>query len=162
MANGRAEEALTVVRNARRTALRGGEAAHLAELLRLQSEVLLSISPANESRAIRLLERSCRIARPQSALSWELRSSAALARIQARRGELDAALRLLAPIYNRFTEGFETHDLKTGRQLLKEIELSQGSITPFHADDGSPDEARDRQPVRLNEDPQSQSSSSPH
>src|SRR5690606_14625846 len=86
---GHAERALVIVRNARRDALHTGEAVLLPELLRLQARIILSMSQANEARAARLLVRSCRIARRQSALSWELRSSVDLARLRARRGECE-------------------------------------------------------------------------
>jgi hypothetical protein len=36
-------------------------------------------------------------------------------------GRRDAARELLAPVYNWFTEGFETHDLKAARSLLDEL-----------------------------------------
>jgi hypothetical protein len=139
---GRAKEAVTVVRRARRAALRGGEAAQLPELLRLQAEALRAVSPENEVRAVRLLERSCRIAQRQSAASWYLRSAIALAQIHARRGAYDVAFHLLAPIQSRFTEGFETRDLQAGRQMLCELEIKQGAVASVHGDDGSMDEAR--------------------
>jgi hypothetical protein len=80
---GRPEEALAVLRTARRDAARGGEAVLLPELLRVQAQALFAASPANQGRAVRLLRRSCRIARRQSALSWELRSAATLANISS-------------------------------------------------------------------------------
>ena len=91
---------------------------------------------------MRLLERSCRIARRQSALSWELRSATLLARIHERRGEYDVALRLLAPIYGRFTEGFATRDLDEARRLLRGIEVKQGSIASKFTDENFSTEAR--------------------
>jgi predicted ATPase/DNA-binding winged helix-turn-helix (wHTH) protein len=119
---GRSEEAQTVIRNARRDAARKGEAVQLPELLRMQAQTLLAISPANEARAVRLLLRSCRIARRQSAPSWELRSAMTLARIRARQGDCEQARHLLAPIYDRFTEGFATRDLQVAAQLLRELD----------------------------------------
>lgn len=124
---GRSGEALTIIRTARRDALRSAESVHLPELLRIQAKVLLSISQANEARAVRLLVRSCRIARRQSALSWELRSALTLARIRARQGDCEQARQLLSTIYNQFTEGFETHDLKAAGQLLRELARVDGS-----------------------------------
>jgi predicted ATPase/DNA-binding winged helix-turn-helix (wHTH) protein len=119
---GRPKEALNIIRTARRDALRGAEAVQLPELLRLQANALLSISRNNEARAERLLVRSCRIARRQCALSWELRSALTLARIRARRGDCEQARQLLSTIYAQFTEGFETQDLKAARELLGELE----------------------------------------
>ena len=119
---GRSVEALTVIRNARRDAARCAGAVQLPELLRVQARILLSISQANEARAVRLLVRSCRIARRQSALSWELRAALDLARLRARKGECEQARQLLATIYDRFTEGFTTHDPQAAAQLLRKID----------------------------------------
>lgn len=134
VATGAPRQALEVIRNARRKASRGGERMQLPELLRMQALALLAMSPQHEVRAVRLLERSCRIAARQSALSWELRSSMSLARIHARRGELDRALRLIAPVLARFTEGHDTQDLVMARQAMREIEIAQAAITSTHAD----------------------------
>jgi hypothetical protein len=117
----RPDEALMILRNARRSALRGGERVLLPEFLRLQAQILLAMSPSNEPRAVRLLVRSCRVAREQSAPSWELRAAVDLARIRARHGECEQARQLLAPIYRRFTEGLATFDLRAAAQLLQEV-----------------------------------------
>jgi predicted ATPase len=135
MTAGRSEEALTVIRTARRDALRGAEAVQLPELLHMQAKILLSISPANEARAVRLLVRSCRIARRQSALSWELRSALTLARIRVRQGDCEQARQLLSTIYNQFTEGFETWDLKAAQQLLRELDRTHDSRTSVVVED---------------------------
>jgi predicted ATPase len=119
---GRSMEALTVIQDARREAVRGGETALLPELLRLQARVLLSMSQANEARAVRLLDRSCRVARRQSAQSWELRAALDLARLRARQAECEQARPLFATIYDLFTEGFETYDLRAAAQLLQELD----------------------------------------
>jgi len=128
IAAGRADEAVVAVRGARRKASRGGEQVQLPELLRVQARALLAIAPSNETRAVRLLERSLHIARRQSALSWELRSATDLARIHARRGEYSRALALLAAVCARFTEGFATLDLERAAQLLRQIELAQAAV----------------------------------
>ena len=61
------------------------------------------------------------IARAQSALAWELRSSMALARMLSEDGQRDQARDTLALVYDRFTEGFETADLKLARALLEDL-----------------------------------------
>lgn len=120
-ATGRAEQALTIVQNARREAALRAEAVLLPELMRLQAQILFSLSETNEAQVVRLLNRSRRIARRQSALSWELRSSLDLARIHARQGDQAAASQMLASTYSRFTEGFATQDLRTAADLLREL-----------------------------------------
>jgi predicted ATPase len=60
-------------------------------------------------------------ARQQQAKSWELRSSTTLAQLLLERGRRDAAREVLAPIYDWFTEGFDTHDLRAARTLLESL-----------------------------------------
>ena len=58
------------------------------------------------------------IARKQSAKSLELRATMSLARLLAMQGNRDEARAMLADIYNWFTEGFDTADLKDAKALL--------------------------------------------
>ena len=57
-------------------------------------------------------------ARRQGALSWELRAATSLARLLCDQSRSAEALELLQPVYDRFTEGFETADLKAAKALL--------------------------------------------
>ena len=61
------------------------------------------------------------IAQTMSAKSWELRATTSLARLLATQGRRDEARTMLADIYNWFTEGFDTADLKDARLLLDEL-----------------------------------------
>jgi class 3 adenylate cyclase len=61
------------------------------------------------------------LARRQSAKSWELRATTSLARLLASQGRHDEARTMLTDIYNWFTEGFATADLKTAKTLLDEL-----------------------------------------
>ena len=58
------------------------------------------------------------LAREQQAKSWELRSSTTLAELFVGHGKHQAARDLLKPIYEWFSEGLDTHDLKAARALL--------------------------------------------
>jgi predicted ATPase len=60
-------------------------------------------------------------ARRQGALSWELRCATSLARLWRNQARSNEARELLAPIYNRFTEGFDTADLKAAKSLLDDL-----------------------------------------
>jgi predicted ATPase len=64
---------------------------------------------------------SLAVAREQSALAWELRSATALARLLSENGRRDQARDTLAPVYDRFTEGFETEDLRVAQRLIHDL-----------------------------------------
>ena len=60
------------------------------------------------------------IARQQEALLWELRAALSLARLRVTQGRHDEARQLLTPVYDRFTEGFQTPDLRAAKAFLDE------------------------------------------
>jgi predicted ATPase len=60
------------------------------------------------------------VARQQSAKMWELRAVLSLARFSRNQGKPANAYELLALVYNWFTEGFGTSDLKHARELLEQ------------------------------------------
>jgi predicted ATPase len=62
------------------------------------------------------------VARVQSSLALELRSTMTLARLLAEGGQRDRARRELGFVYDRFTEGFETEDLRLARALLQDLQ----------------------------------------
>jgi len=61
------------------------------------------------------------VALEQRAKSLELRAATSLARLLAKQGRRDEARAMLAEIYNWFTEGFDTADLKDAKALLEEL-----------------------------------------
>ena len=61
--------------------------------------------------------RSIELADQQSALSWRLRASMSLARLQFRQGRRKEAREALSETYARFSEGFDTADLKAAERL---------------------------------------------
>ncbi len=60
-------------------------------------------------------------ARRQQAKMWELRTSTSLARLWQSQGKRREAYDLLAPVYDWFTEGFDTKDLLEAKALLDEL-----------------------------------------
>jgi predicted ATPase len=89
------------------------------ELLRVKGELVLrenKIGAAATAEA--RFRRALDLAREQGALSWQLRAATSLARLLRDQGRSAEALMLLQPIYNRFTEGFATADLKAAKALL--------------------------------------------
>ena len=85
--------------------------ARQGELCLLQGE---EGAAAAEEHFRQALEWACR----QSSLSWELRTATSLARLWRDQGCAADAAAFLQPIYNRFTEGFATADLKAAEALL--------------------------------------------
>jgi predicted ATPase len=67
------------------------------------------------------LKKAMEVARRQSAKSWELRATTALARLWQEQGRIEEARQRLAEIYGWFTEGFDTPDLKEAKALLDEL-----------------------------------------
>ena len=67
------------------------------------------------------LGQSLEIARRQEAKLFELRAATSLAWLWLRQGKRAAACALLAPVYDWFTEGFDTRDLKDARALLDDL-----------------------------------------
>jgi len=61
------------------------------------------------------------LARRMGAKSFELRATMSLAQMLDRQGRRDEARTMLANIYNWFTEGFDTADLKDAKTLLGEL-----------------------------------------
>jgi predicted ATPase len=92
------------------------------ELLRLKGELLLLQSPpAVAERPEALFRQALDEARRQETLSWELRAATSLARLLRNQGRPVDAMAFLQPVYDRFTEGFDTADLRTARRLLDEL-----------------------------------------
>jgi predicted ATPase/DNA-binding winged helix-turn-helix (wHTH) protein len=119
---GQGADALAFIDDALARSERDGVRWHLAELLRVKGELLLlegadPALPAVEDNFFGALE----VARRQSALTWELRVALSLARLRGRQGRADEARPILAPVYARFTEGFETADLRAARALLDSL-----------------------------------------
>ncbi|MGH8759583.1 MAG: hypothetical protein ACREVW_08750 [Burkholderiales bacterium] len=88
----------------------------LAEVLRLKGWIL-SLK-GDLAGAEKNYLASLDWARTQLAKSWELRTSTSLARLWQSQGKRKEACDLLAPVYNWFTEGFDTKDLKEAKALL--------------------------------------------
>ena len=112
-------EALATVEKAQAFTELGGECWYVPELLRLHGELLLRGGDGDTaSEAEQTLQKAIEMARGQGALLWELRAALSLARYWKRRQRLNDAKRVLQPIYERFSEGFATADLRAAKDLL--------------------------------------------
>jgi len=92
-----------------------------AELYRLKGELFLLQNAAGATEAESCFRGAIEVARGQQAKSWELRATMSLARLLAKQGRRDEARAMLAEIYNWFTEGFDTADLKDAKAQLDEL-----------------------------------------
>jgi tetratricopeptide (TPR) repeat protein len=119
----RADDGLRVVSEGLRD-LEGGKR-HMdhAELYRLKGELLLLQNASGATEAESCFREAIGIARRQQAKSWELRATMSLARLLAKHGRRDEARAILAEIYDWFTEGFDTADLKDAKALLEQLSI---------------------------------------
>ncbi len=116
------EEALVISQNT-------GEWLHLAEIHRLQGDIALQHDGLEAAgRAQNAFQKSYDIALRQGAKSWCLRTAISWARLLRDLGQPDAAYERLRPVYDEFTEGFETFDLRAADRLLGELETVQQAV----------------------------------
>jgi predicted ATPase len=66
-------------------------------------------------------QQALALARQQQAKSWELHAAMSLAHLWQAQDKHREAYDLLAPVYEWFTEGFDTADLKEAKTLLQEL-----------------------------------------
>jgi predicted ATPase/DNA-binding winged helix-turn-helix (wHTH) protein len=118
---GQLEEALLAIDRAIERGAERGSTFDMAELLRIKAQILAVMPQYGRVAAVNCLTEALAVAKTQSALALELRSTIALARLLAEGGERDRARRDLALVYGRFTEGFETADLRVARQLMEHL-----------------------------------------
>jgi adenylate cyclase len=110
------EEGLSTLTEALRLVDRSGERCWEAELYRLKGELLQQGGAEAEAEAC--FRRAIEVARRQSAKSWELRATGSLGRLWQKQGQREEARELLQEVYDWFTEGFDTPDLKEAQALL--------------------------------------------
>jgi tetratricopeptide (TPR) repeat protein len=88
-------------------------------------QVKVTADSSNKERLIKEAEESflkgIRVAQEQKAKSWELRATMKLCRLWQLSGRREEAREMLSQIFNWFTEGFETADLREARDLLGEL-----------------------------------------
>ena len=132
---GHVEKGLSILAEAQEMSTQRGEVWSEAELYRLTGELTLQKFKARpeQSRRIQSSEfngeeeaeahfhKAIEIAQKQEAKSWELRTATSLARLWQQQGKKQEAHDLLTPVYNWFTEGFDTADLKDAKTLLDRL-----------------------------------------
>jgi class 3 adenylate cyclase/tetratricopeptide (TPR) repeat protein len=118
---GQTEKGLALLNESLALIERGGEKIEKAEILRLKGEVLLMHDSTKTAEAEACCRAALDMARAQEAKWWELRTSVSLARLLRDNSRPDEARTMLGEIYNWFTEGFDTPDLKDAKALLEEL-----------------------------------------
>jgi len=126
IASGNADAAIATADIAVKYIEAPGRLCWLPEALRIRGEALLLSGAANQAEVEEHFRRSLDLARRQGALSWELRTATSLALLLHASGRQREARDLLSSVYGRFTEGFETTDLKAASRIL--IELDQALL----------------------------------
>jgi predicted ATPase len=92
-----------------------------AEVQRIAGEIELASLEGNAPNAQRYFEQAVNIAHAQQARSLELRAATSLARLWRVQGRGMEARGLLARVYDGFTEGFDTLDLREAKALLEQL-----------------------------------------
>lgn len=99
----------------------------MPELLRIKGELVrLDGSENAAGMAEDYFQQALDWARRQGALSWELRAAMSLTKLWHQDGKTAEADELLSAVYDRFTEGFETSDLRTARALMETLQGRPG------------------------------------
>jgi class 3 adenylate cyclase/predicted ATPase len=122
---GQSEAGLVALTEALTRVDKTGERWYQSELYRLKGELLLQQSANNQAEAENCFHHAISIAQSQQAKSWELRATTSLAKLWQQQGKRQEAYDLLVPVYNWFTEGFDTADLLDAKALLHELERSR-------------------------------------
>jgi predicted ATPase len=135
-----AEEGLRLLEEALEVVHRNGDVYYQAELYRTKGELLLmqatgrgvsraapsgttavEAEPPVVARAEDCFNQAIKIAQQQKAKTWELRAVTSLARVYQTQGKREEARGLLTQIYDTFTEGFDTVDLREAKALLNAL-----------------------------------------
>ncbi|HUA57011.1 MAG TPA: winged helix-turn-helix domain-containing protein [Candidatus Sulfotelmatobacter sp.] len=117
------EEGLVTIEQALARTEATGEQWCLPELLRVKGELLRQVGSAEARlQAEQQFLASFECADRHQALSWQLRAAISLAELLREDGRRRDGLSLLSAIHSRFSEGFDTADLKRAARLLAELD----------------------------------------
>ena len=116
--SGQIEPGLAALAEALARLPRGRGFFYEAELYRLRGELLLRQAAPDALQAEECFHQALALAHRQEAKSLDLRATMSLCRLWQQQGKSGEARQLLAEVYTRFTEGFDTADLREARALL--------------------------------------------
>ena len=118
---GQFTEGLDALSEAEQWSRRNDEHLYEAEVHRIRGELLLGQDIPDPAQAEACFGQALAVARSQQAKSWELRAAISLARLWQSQHRRDDAHELLAPVYDWFTEGFDSPDLRDAQTLLHQM-----------------------------------------
>ena len=121
VAIGRFDEGITWIDKTIERVDRNGDLCYMPELLRLRANLLLSMPHRVADDAENCFTQSLALSRHQGARAWELRTATDLAALWASQGRADDAKALLQPVFEQFTEGSDTADVKAAEYLLAKL-----------------------------------------
>jgi class 3 adenylate cyclase/tetratricopeptide (TPR) repeat protein len=97
------------------------EMVYSSEIYRCRGQLLLSQGPAHAAAAEQCFRTALEVASRGERRSLELRAVTSLSRLLQTKGHREDARQMLTEIYSRFSEGFDTADLRDARMLLDEL-----------------------------------------
>ncbi|MEO0409868.1 MAG: hypothetical protein AAF289_21205, partial [Cyanobacteria bacterium P01_A01_bin.135] len=116
---GQPETSLALLAESNALADQSNERLFAADTYRLMGEFLLSQDNQHQMKAETLFKKSLVVAKQQESTTFELRAATCLAELWNSQGKVSEAKALLAPVYEKFTEGFEFPDLKKAQKLTR-------------------------------------------
>ena len=119
---GRRQDAMKLIDEAIAYCRETGDCWMEPEVLRIKGEFLLDRENPQAEAAVSVFKQGLDVAREHSAKSWELRAAMSLARLWQTQDKRSEARELLAPLFDWFSQGFETPDLLRAKALLEELE----------------------------------------
>ncbi len=127
-AHGRAERAQDVITEALSGCDRSGELLDRMQVLIVKGD--LAAAASEDGEAVACFQEAIAIAQRQAGKSFELRAATRLARLRQRQGKVAEARALLGDVYDWFTEGFDTPDLRDARALLDSLDAPAPRAKP--------------------------------
>ncbi len=115
---GRLSEAMALLNETMQRVEKNGDAVYMPELLRVKACLHQAMPRPDINEAERCLVQSLELSRRQGAHAWELRSATDLAALYDSQGRTESSSALLRPVFEQFTEGLDTADLKAAERLL--------------------------------------------
>ena len=117
-AGGRFVESVTLMDETIRLIEAQGDTSYMPELLRLKGSIVLAMPNPRVVDAEMCFTQSLELSRAHGSRVWELRTATDMAALLKAQGRSDSARELLRPVFEQFTEGAETADLKAAERLL--------------------------------------------